>query len=487
MAVELRCPDCGSKLRLGEAPEPGTEIECPKCNHVFTARATDDGADAGEAHRKKKKPAAAEDRPAKPDEAAAGDDADKPKKKKKEKDNQPKKKRAKKKETNPMMLVFVCVGAVMIVGVVVTALVVFFGRKSPAEEMIAYLPDDTHSASGLNYGHCMKYEIFAKKVNDVAKLREFKFAADAACGAAGGKTEEDLDYMVTGEGKNGQVIVLRMKKDYDAGALAKIPGAKKGNGDFYTFSAIQGAPSLDGGRVFAPTPRILVFVPGTIPDNTFRAMMKPDPESEKSMVKRMGPLGKEVIRGTWWGFRLVEGGLNKFNPPPPQGGGRPGQLAAGQDDATRTQQELAAQVAGNAKGYGFKISIQSRTAKFTAVVWQKDEEAAKSTYDKFKESDLVKASDDASLDPPRWYKAFSSQIGDKKIGNNLLTNIGGKKRGELFIVYSEVDTKDMQESTQTIVNKFIPGPNPYGAAPVMQPPPAAGPAGPGVAPPNVKQ
>ena len=43
MAVELRCPECRTKLRLKETPDAGTEIECPKCGHGFPAPEADDG------------------------------------------------------------------------------------------------------------------------------------------------------------------------------------------------------------------------------------------------------------------------------------------------------------------------------------------------------------------------------------------------------------------------------------------------------------
>lgn len=477
MAFELRCPDCGSKLRLAEAPEAGTEIECPKCTHVFTAPRNDDDGEqapafAGAAAKKKKKRLFddADDAP-QDKKRSDGDDAPpvkadgekaKKKKKKDDKKNQPKKRRAKKKETNPLVLVFISVGALMVLGIVITALVVFYGRKSPSEEMMAYLPNDTHSVSGLNYGHTAKYpEFFKVAVTPTVQDRNFKHAADALAKALKVETDDMLDYMVTGETRHGDVIVLRTKTDFDTTALSKLPGAKKGNADFYTVADIPNAPSLANCRVFAPTPRIVVFSASTIPDATFRSMMSPDPKAEKSILVRMGPLGKEVSRGTWWGFRLVDGNLNKPTAPlnPEQAGAAGGAIT---NDNDRAVKQLAFDSAGKAKGYGFKIALQSKTAKFTAVIWYNDEDSSKALYDKFKDSDLVKASDDASLDPPRWWKGFMQGFGDRRVGNNLMTNIGARKRGELFIVYSEVDTKDVMPGVASIVNKIIPPPPPPG-------------------------
>jgi hypothetical protein len=411
--------------------------------------------DEDDAPKKKKRPA--DDGDAAPPVKAEGDDAKAKKKKKDDKKNQPRKRRAKKKETNVMLLVFVCVGALMVLGVTITALVVFYGRKSPSEEMMAYLPNDTHSVSGLNYGHTAKYQqFFEQSVAPTVQERTFKHAADALARTLKVETVDMLDYMVTGETRNGDVIILRTKTEFDTTALSRLPGAKKGNADFYTVADIPKAPALANCRVFAPTPRIVVFVPSTIPDATFRSMMSPDPKSEKSILVRMGPLGKEVSRGTWWGFRLVEGNQNKVLPPANPQEGQAG--ASYSNDKERAVQQMAFETAGKSKGYGFKIALQSKTAKFTVVVWYNDEDASKALYDKYKESDLVKAADDASLDAPRWWYGYMQGFGDKRVGNNLLTNIGAKKRGELFIMYSEVDTKDVMPGVSTIVNKIIPPP-----------------------------
>src|SRR3954471_6036630 len=64
MAVELRCPECRAKLRLPADPEPGTDVECPKCSNVFPAPDPDTG-EVPDARARKKK----------------GGDGDKPKKK----------------------------------------------------------------------------------------------------------------------------------------------------------------------------------------------------------------------------------------------------------------------------------------------------------------------------------------------------------------------------------------------------------------------
>ena len=37
MAFDIRCPECKAKLRLDEAPDPDTPIECPLCGSQFAA------------------------------------------------------------------------------------------------------------------------------------------------------------------------------------------------------------------------------------------------------------------------------------------------------------------------------------------------------------------------------------------------------------------------------------------------------------------
>ena len=67
----------------------------------------------------------------------------------------------------------------------------------------------------------------------------------------------------------------------------------------------------------------------------------------------------------------------------------------------------------------------------------------------------MKAQDDSSLDAPRWWKDFAdNKIGSKKIGIELMANLGFKSSGDLFVVYSECDTKLLMEVLGTLVGKI---------------------------------
>ncbi len=448
MAVELKCPDCSAKLRLKVAPEAGTEIECPKCTHVFSAPRLDDEDEP--LPKKKKRPA--------PDT----DDEAKPRRKKKKagkgnakaKSDQPKKRRAKKKETNPMVLVGVILFGLMVLGLVVTLLVWFLGRKPAAYEMLNYVPEDAHSVTGLNISHIQKYPEFFKSCEQAYATKGFKLAGDAFAKALGSEANDVLDYMVYAESLRGDTLILRTKTEYDTDALSKLPGAKKQSLDghtYYLISDIAGMTGITRTRVFAPTNRLVVFCAGSIPDSVFKNMMNGYEGNEKSMNVRSGELGKRVTRGTWWGLRLFDTNPKNKPAPPPKveqsGTGMP------IDEGDRATKEIASTTTSSAKGYGFKISVGSRTMRLEVDVWMRDEESATSMYDKFKESTLAKGDEE---EPPRWWKKFMQGLGDKKIGNELLTNVGAKASGEVFIFYSELDTKLMMTALGSLVNKVVP-------------------------------
>jgi hypothetical protein len=482
MAVEFRCPECRTKLRLASAPDPGEEVECPKCAHVFPAP---DLAEAGYKPKKKSAPAGDEDRPKKSaEDGAAGE---KPPEKAADKKKLPKRKKAKKKKSNPLVLVGVVLGALAFLGVMVGALVWFLGRKSAAVEMMSYLPEDTTEAVGLNINHLQKYPEFYKQVEPLYANTSFKRTADTLARALGTDVNDLVDYAVMGFGRSGSAIVLRTKKEFDTEGLKKLPGAKEQTADglrYYRITDISGT-GFSGTRAFAPTNRLVVFCPGTIPDGTFRNMLKGNKDNaDKALVGRMGPLGTRVSKGTWWLFRVGD----RLIPP------RPAPAAAAPDGGfgTGTNEEaqlaeMMAKEATSAKGVGFKASVGSREIRFEVVVWYPDGEKASSTAKKWKESELAKGDEG---EPPRWWKSVTSKVGgDKKIQIQLLSNIGFTSSGELFVARTAVDTVVLGNSAGGIVNALTgqqaadpsagggQGPGPPGGAP---PPPGvpSGPQGP---------
>ena len=120
---------------------------------------------------------------------------------------------------------------------------------------------------------------------------------------------------------------------------------------------------------------------------------------------------------------------------------------------------------------GFKASLGSRAVRFEVALWYEDSDVPSELYKKFKDDELVKAQDDSSLDPPKWWKEFADKfIGSKQVANELMTQFGAKSSGDLFILYSECDTKMLMTVLTSIVGK-ITGQN-QGGMGVLGPPPS---------------
>ena len=475
MAVELRCPDCRAKLRLPEAPDAGTEVECPKCGTVFPAPESEGGGP-----KKGKKSASDEDddKPRKGAKDEDGDD-DKPKKEKKAKKAKagvdpkgPRKRKAKKNETsNALLFGVIGVGLVMLL-VVGGALFYLLGRTSKSVEMMYYLPEDADSVSGLNLGHAQKYPELYKSLSNTFANSEFKAAGDTLAKAIGvADLDAVIDYIVFGSNTKGHsATVIRTKAEFDQGALAKLPGAQAKTMDgktYYLAEAFKGGGKV---RVFAPTNRLIVFCPPDVPDGVFQKMLGGNADARQNTAGvRAGDLGKRVTRGTFWGMQLY----NTSNKPPQQ----PTAEAGGANGDSKVQfARHQADALGNAKGVGYKASIGSREVRFELVVWLADSEKSGNMAKKWKESDLGKGDE---AEPPRWWKDQVNNLGNKKIGAQLLANLGFGSSGDLFYAKSAVDTVDIKDAVNSIATRVTGNQQQGGGAP---PPPGGG--GPGTMPPG---
>ena len=452
MAVEFRCPECRAKLRLSEAPEPGEEVECPKCNHVFPAPDVEPNGRPAAA-RKKTRPAddEADDRPRKKKSAGDGADEDRPAEKKSEfkapveqpKEGKRKKRKFKKQKTNKGLLVGVVVGGLVVLGLIVGLLVWYLGRKSAAAEMMAYLPEDANHAIGLNVGHLQKYPEFYKTVERTWDNTTFKRSADALAKALGQDTNDMIDYMVTGFGPSGFAYVLRTKKEFDQGAISKLPGAKSYSADgvtYYTADDVGGA--YGGLKVFAPTNRIVVFAQSGIRDDLVKKMLKGNSaDPDKTILGRTGPLAKRMTRGTWW---IISDTKIAAPPPPAQG---QGPLGGGGDNPAEMQ-KVFSDNASSAKAWGFKASAGSKEIRFELVLWCRDAEAAGELAKKWKESEIAKGDEG---EPPRWFKTAIQRFGDRKVGQDIMANIGFTSSGELFVARTAVDTKNIMAGINSVV------------------------------------
>ncbi|MBX9580748.1 MAG: zinc-ribbon domain-containing protein, partial [Gemmataceae bacterium] len=435
MAVELRCPDCRAKLRLAEAPEPGVEVECPKCQTVFPAPDPDTG-EVPDDRSRKKRPDDGADRPADKPKPARKPGAD-PK-------ATPKKRKAKKQKTNKALLYTIVAVAVVFVGAVGGLLYWFFNRQPAAMEMMSYLPEDCWTASGGNIGHLQKYPEFFQRVEALYSGQPFVSVAGAFGDALGQKTNDYLDSVVTGStrGGGGYTVVLRTKKEFDPGVLAKLPAAREvqADGGKYYQANVDGQSV----RAFAPTRRLVVFAAAGVPEGTLRTMMKANKGNEdKTLPGRAGALARRTVRGTAWVFFLLEAGDKPAVREEGAGGGLSG------DNALRTH---GAALLSAAKGVGMKASVGSRSVRAEVIFQYPDSDKAAEQYKKFKDSSLAKGDEE---DPPKWWKELGNQVGNKKVQAELLSNVSATSSGELFIYYSQVDTKLMLEVVQGVGGKAM--------------------------------
>jgi hypothetical protein len=464
MAVELRCPDCRAKLSLKKAPKPGTEVECPECYAVFDApedvdlRADDDTP---------------------PPRRSSDDDDDRPRKKekkpKKEKlapgQKAPKKRKAKKKETNKAVMIVLIAGGLAFLGLVIFMLAWFFLKKPAAYELMHYLPPDCNTVEGANIGHVRRYVEFYKRFEQPVNDAGFKKASDAVAKAVGGDTYEFLDYFVSGSTPKGEsAMVLKSKQPFDGSLLSKLPGAKKGTADGRDYYTVDPIPGVFSGqlKVFSPSAKLVVLCPAGISPGTFNKMISGNTgDLEAATPARFGDLGKQTVRGTAWIMVMLDDNTRPKEPASTETSGGGGDY----------EKQLAAS-AKQAKAFGFKASVGSRHVKFEVRLLMPDSEAAQNLRQKFRDSPLAK-SDDASLDPPRYWKQFEQKVvGNRKVGVELYTSIGAKTSGDVFVIYAECETQTLMEAVGSMVTKMTGAANQGGATmPTMPQPPAGGPNG----------
>jgi hypothetical protein len=447
MAVELRCPDCRAKLRLKAAPDPGTDVECPKCGTVF--------------------PAPEPEPEPEPEEDAPKEKAEKKeKKKKKEKPKDaapagPKKRKAKKRETSKTALIAViALGSIMLLSMG-GVLIWFFTRTSKSVEMMFYVPDDAYDAFGVNLGHAQKYPEFYKSAGGIHNNTDYKAVGDAAA-KAGGLADMDAlsDYVVRARNSSGGwAVVLRTKAEFDEGSLSKVPGAAKGTLDGKTYYTVTGLiPGGEPCRLFAPTNRLIVACAtgkdaagkDRLSDAAFKKMLNGHGDNkEGTLGVRMGELGKRVTRGTFWRMVLFDKDVKSLSFPAPPKEGTGGQ---GADDPKQAWQRTVTEGLNGSKGYGMKASLGSRELRFEMIAWYKDSEKPVSTARKWKDSELGKGDEG---EPPRWFKDKTNGFGDRKAATQLLSNIGFGATGELFYAKSAVDTLDIQQGASGAITKVL--------------------------------
>lgn len=432
MAVELRCPDCRAKLRLKTPPEPGTEVECPKCGTAFEAP-DEEGAAKADLVKELK---GAKDRAEKPKDKAP---------KAAPPPQGPRKRRAKKRETSKAALIGAIAAALLMFITATATLVWFFTRVPKAVEMLYYAPEDAQNAYGINIGHAQKYPEFYKAVSGSYGSLELRTVGDAIAKAAGMQFMEQWvdNVVVATSAANGSVIVYRTRTEFDGAALAKLDGAKQYTEAGKSYYLV---PALGGGakRAFAPTNRLVVVTPTSTPNPVFHKMLNGhDAGKDKTMGVRMGDLGAKVTRGTFWRMRLFDTVVKPVQPPEPK---------AGTEDTNAVFEKTAFEAINGCKGFGVKASLGSKEVRFELDVWYNDSDKSTSVKKKWQEHELSKGDEGT---PPRWFKDKSNGFGDKKVQAQLLNNISFGNYGDVFYGRTSVVTTELQQTASQAIGEVL--------------------------------
>ena len=278
MAFDIRCPECQSKLRLDEAPDPDSPIECPRCGSQFAAPAREGG------RRKKSK------------EKKAG---------------LPKRKRARKKKTNPVfLLVAIGVGFAALIGVGIL-MVWMLNRAGKVEEMLTHVPGECNWARGVNLSQLTRYPGYADQVGRHHTI-DVKNLYDPVARAAGHNPDAFLDYMIIarqrGTGGSGIMYVFRTQKSFSPAEVGKnLAGASEVN--------VNGQTCYRTSRsvVYMPTSRIIVLVPaGRGQDELIRGSTAGQGNKAGSFAGGLDDTSRMAVRGSIWLVVRATGGLKGY-------------------------------------------------------------------------------------------------------------------------------------------------------------------------------
>ena len=295
MAFDIRCPECKAKLRLDEAPDPDTPIECPRCGSTFAAPAAD-------APAPKKGGKAKADKPAK-DKAAKG--------------KMPKRKKAKKKRTNPAVLLIAIAAGLVCIVAIGFGLHWFVGRAGKVEEMLTYVPGECNWARGVNTGQLAAYPGYNDQVARFATA-DVRAASDDVARAAGQDSADFLNYLVIAKSRQtsgtGTMYVFRSKKKFNKDAVgAALPGSAPTNVGGETCYRTNGGGLLAGAVVYMPTDRLIVIVPpGAMQSQLVNGAVAGRSNKKESFAGKLDTTGWKVIKGSIWLLIHQTGALSNF-------------------------------------------------------------------------------------------------------------------------------------------------------------------------------
>jgi hypothetical protein len=288
MAFDIRCPECQAKLRLDEAPDPDTPIECPRCGSQFSAP--------------RSKP------PRKEREKAPRKEKEKPK----PKGAMPKKRKVKKHKTNPFVLVgSIVAGFAALIGVGFL-MVYFLNKAGKVEEMLTYVPESCNWARGVNVGQLSKYPGYKGEVDNYMTGAVTSAAGELAK-AVGHDPDRFVDYLVIAKnrGGGGTMYVLRTQRSFKPDALgAGLSGATpRGDGSYKLAGSAPGI--LSGATIHMPTNRLVVVIPPSA-SAMLGGSLAGKNGREGTFAGTLDDTGRTVVRGSIWLIVRATGGLKGY-------------------------------------------------------------------------------------------------------------------------------------------------------------------------------
>jgi hypothetical protein len=299
MAVDLRCPSCKAKLRFDDPPEPGEEIECPKCSETFKAPRTSTKV------KPQSKPAKKAPEPPKADEP------------KKVKVPPPQTKR----EFMNSFLLLGIVGGIMFGILVVLSVIQYFLNQAGAvvEETVSYVPTDCNIIRGINIKQMRSFPGYASE-GDKLYTPELKAAFEILADATGKPKDTLLTYMVQAHERSkdrgeGTLYFFATKDPVSKSFASSIDKTQEVSVQGETcYRLVSANGILNNALVYCPHGKLIALVPnGPLRDKLMGNVIASRNLGRKERTPELvGVAGKLALRGHIWTIIRPTGKLEKY-------------------------------------------------------------------------------------------------------------------------------------------------------------------------------
>ena len=416
--TQIKCPECGAKLRLTDSPAADEEIECPKCGTVFTPA----GSTAAPEIEGLPEP--------EPEKTV-------PKEKKLK---GPKKRRAKVKKTNKYFLAILIGSSLLLLVVLGFLFYRLFGKSGKMEAMLTFVPAECNLARGVNCGQVRKYPGYAAEV-DKFITPDIKSGVQQMARAAGIDENDMSDYLVIARSRKGgntaTVYVFRTSKDVDAGKLGTgLSGAaeQQDGQTVYRLSAAGGASILNGAVVYPATNRVVVVIAsGPRQADMVRGVVAgKTAEKKDTFYGKVGDTGAKVTQGNIWILVRNTDDLKHYA----------GSTGDGFADAFKTLSDEMA----NTPVFGMWTSFGASGLRFGLALQASSPERAKDMVKGMEDGPLGKK-DDTEITSAM--KKGYGQMGSKEF-REFLANISFRTSGDCAFITSKMSNEKSKQVAGSI-------------------------------------